>query len=205
MRKYKVIIADDHTIVADGVQEILKSAPNIEVVATVSNGQEVLDAMNEQHADLVLMDINMPVMNGFVCTKRLRKEFPETKVIALTMYNQRHIMNELMEAGADGCIMKNNTGTALISVIDCVMSGNTYFDHIKSFKGDGKKDQNTNLSSREIEIIRMIAEGLMTKEIAERLFISEHTVKTHRKNIHRKLDIGDSAQLIQFAMNEGLL
>lgn len=200
-----ILIADDHLIVAGGVKAILDSTEHVTVVGTVENGKQVLDYVNKNPVDVVLMDINMPIMNGVDCTQTLKKQHPNTKVIALTMYNRKQFIRELIEAGADGCILKSNSGKELLEAIDRVQSGKTYFDQLNEFIDAPETFKAYKLSGREIEIIEFISEGFTSKEIAERLFISEHTVKTHRKNIFRKTKVTNADQLIKWAMNERLL
>ncbi len=203
-KSLKILIADDHAIVATGVKAILDTTEH-NVLDVVSNGQEVLDVIEFTAVDLILMDINMPIMNGIECTRKVKKINPEIKVIILTMYNQKQFIRELLEVGADGCVLKSNTGKELITAIDRVSSGKTYFDHINEFIDPVRELKEYKLSEREIEVILQISEGYTSREIADRLFISEHTVKTHRKNIFRKLELKGTSQLIQFAMNNGLI
>lgn len=201
----KVVIADDHMIVASGIQAILDSNKGYHVVGLVENGKEVLEVIEKHEVDIVLMDINMPVMNGIDCTKKLKVQYPDIKVIILTMYNRVQFIRELIGVGADGCVLKSNSGKELLAAIDRVMSGKTYFDHLNDFTDPVAELNQYQVSEREIEVITLIAEGLTSKEIADRLFISEHTVKTHRKNIFKKLNLKGTEALIQFAMNERII
>lgn len=205
MRKIKILIADDHAIVAAGVQEILKTNPFFEILQPAENGKQVLEKLKNTSADLILMDINMPEMNGIDCTRQVKRLYPGIKVIILTMYNRKQFIRELIEIGADGCILKNNTGKELLTAIDRVLAGNSYFDHVNEFVDHSVELRQYKLSEREIEIIIYITEGLASSEIANRLFVSEHTIKTHRKNIFRKLSVKDSDQLVRFAINEGIV
>jgi DNA-binding NarL/FixJ family response regulator len=200
-----ILIADDHHIVAGGIAAILNNSGAFRVAGIVDNGKKVLETIARTHIDLVLMDINMPEMNGIDCTRRLKAEYPTVKVIILTMYNRKQFIRELIEVGADGCILKSNSGKELITAIERVISGKTYFDHLNDFIDAPKQFKEFRLSEREIEIIELIAEGATSKEISSRLFISEHTVKTHRKNIFQKTQVSDSDQLIQWAMNNKLI
>lgn len=203
--KTNIVIADDHSIVAGGIEAILNTSDAYQVIGIVDNGQKVLEAIQKQRIDLVLMDINMSVMNGIECTRRIKISHPEIKVIILTMYNRKQFIRELFEVGADGCVLKSNTGKELINAIERVVSGKTYFDQLNDFIDAPKEFKEFRLGEREIHIIELIAEGLTSKEIASRLFISEHTVKTHRKNIFQKTKVNDSDQLIQWAMNHKLI
>lgn len=204
-RKTNILIADDHSIVADGIAAVLSTSDKFNVIGVVDNGKKVLDQVQNGLVDLVLIDINMPVMNGIECTRKIKESHPNVKVIFITMYNRKQFIRELFEIGADGCILKNNTGKDLLGAIDRVVSGKTYFDQLNDFIDAPKEFKEFRLSQREIEIIELIAEGSTSKEISNRLFISEHTVKTHRKNIFQKTNVTDADQLIQWAMNNKLL
>jgi DNA-binding NarL/FixJ family response regulator len=203
--KMRILIADDHAMVAAGIQAILKLEPAFEVLKPVENGREVLKRLETEPADLILMDINMPEMNGIDCTRRVKELYPCIKVIMLTMYNRKQFIRELIEIRADGCVLKNNTGKELLTAIERVSSGKTYFDHLHEFVDHAAELQQYKLSEREIEVIIYITENLSSSEIAHRMFISEHTVKTHRKNIFRKLNIKDADELVRFAINEGIV
>lgn len=205
MKKTTVLIADDHAIVAGGIQAILKTNDQLLVRGVVENGEEVMNFMEKEPVDVILMDINMPKMNGIDCTRKVKEIYPNTKVIILTMYNRKAFIRDLIDAGADGCILKSNTGKELLVALDRVTNGMNYFDHIGEFVDHTKTLSQYQLSEREIEIIVQISEGLTSNEIAERLFISPHTVKTHRKNIFRKLKVTGTDELVQFAMNEGII
>lgn len=203
--KISVLIADDHSIVAGGIAAILSTTDAFHVADIVGDGQKVLEKIAETPIDLVLLDINMPVMNGIECIKRLKASHPAIKVIVVTMYNRRYFIRELFEAGADGCVLKSNSGKELLTAIDRVIAGKTYFDQLNDFIDAPKEFREFRLSEREIEIIELIAEGVTSREISTRLFISEHTVKTHRKNIFQKTNVTDADQLIQWAMNNKLI
>jgi DNA-binding NarL/FixJ family response regulator len=203
--KMRILIADDHVMVAAGIQAILKLEPAFEVLKPVENGREVLKWLETDTADLILMDINMPEMNGIDCTRKVKALYPGIKVIVLTMYNRRQFIRELIDIGADGCVLKNNTGRELLTAIERVIAGKTYFDDLHGFVDHAAELQQYKLSEREIEVIIYITENLSSSEIAQRMFISEHTVKTHRKNIFRKLNIRDADELVRFAINEGIV
>lgn len=202
---YKVLIADDHTIVATGVEAILNNQEDVSVIGLASNGEAVLNFIEKKSVDLVLMDINMPVMNGIDCTRKLKKKHPHIKVIILTMYNRAKYIQELVDAGADGVVLKNNTGKELRTAIARVRSNGQYFDSIHEFEEDKSKEKIIPLSPREIEIVILLSEGLLNNAIAKRLHISEHTVKTHRKNILRKSKVKSTEDLISYAMKEGII
>jgi DNA-binding NarL/FixJ family response regulator len=205
MKPISILIADDHQIVIEGLKMILESNNQLHVVAEKKNGLEVLDFLSKESVDIVILDINMPEMDGIQCAKRIKKEYPAIKVIILTMYAQKSFVEEILKIGIDGCLLKNNTGKELADAIIRVHSGKSYFDQIQHFNKDGRDQVEYHLSDRELEIIRKLSEGLTSSQIAEVLYISEHTVKTHRKNILKKLDLHSSSELIQYALNNGII
>jgi DNA-binding NarL/FixJ family response regulator len=200
--KATVILADDHPIVVDGVKEILKTMDGLMVTGTASNGTDLLQLVRQSPANLVILDVNMPGTDGIQCTRQIKKEFPATKVLILTMYDDRALINEMISAGADGCMLKSKGSADMREAITRVLDGKSYFDSIPNLK-DVKADEPLNLTNREIDIIKLSVKGKSTQEIADMLFISEHTVKTHRKNIFRKLNINAVTQLNQFAVAHG--
>ena len=197
-----VILADDHPVVLDGVKEILKTMGWLNVVGTAGNGTDLLQLIRQTPVQLVILDINMPGSDGIECTKQIKKEFRFIKVLVLTMYNDRALINEMINAGADGCILKSKGSSELREAISRVMDGKSYFDFIPDLKHEPSHDSHT-LTEREIEVAKMIAKGRSSPEISDALFISDHTVKTHRKNIFRKLNINTSSQLVQYALSRG--
>ena len=204
MHDLLIYIADDHGIVVDGLKEILKAVPQYIVGGTANNGEELIGLVTNYPPDLVILDINMPKMNGIQCTDWIKKFFPKTKVIILTMFPERTYIDQLIKVGADGCLLKSRGSQDLLEAIDRVVSNKSYFDSIKDFV---EKDNHKvyNLSERELEIIKLIVYGSTTIEIANQLYLSEHTIKTHRKNIFRKLSISSISQLATFSINNGLL
>jgi len=201
-KNVNVILADDHPIVLDGVKEILKTMDWITIVGTASNGREVLQLVRQVSAGLVILDVNMPVLDGIQCAKQIKHDFPFIKVLILTMYNERALVNEMINAGADGCVLKSKGSSELREAISRVMDGKSFFDFIPEPK-NSIAEEATALTEREIEIAKLISKGESNAVIAGVLFISEHTVKTHRKNIFRKLNISNSTQLTQFAFSRG--
>jgi len=205
MGKIKVLLADDHTIVLEGLKEVLSHKENMLVIGQVTNGQEVIDFINKTDVDVIIMDINMPVMDGITCSKKLKKEHPHIKILILTMYPQQSFTEEILKIGIDGCLLKNNTGQELEAAIHRVMSGKQYFDLIHNFNSPKEEIVQHKLSERELDVIRLLADGLTSPEIGKKLFISEHTVRTHRKNILRKMEFANTSQLIQYATTNQLI
>ena len=207
MRDIKTLLADDHAIVMEGIKEVLSADEEISVVGTVANGEEVLRFIRKDpnNVNVVVLDINMPVLDGISCSRMLKKEFPDIKIIILTMYAQKSFVEEIVKIGIDGCLLKNNTGKELIDAVLRVMSGRQYYDRIGTFNSSEEEVTQFKLSERELEIIKMMSDGLTSIEIADKLFLSEHTVKTHRKNILRKLNVNNSSQAVQYCLSNQLI
>ncbi|WP_456461388.1 response regulator [Reichenbachiella sp.] len=205
MNTIKVLIADDHSIVMEGLQVVLSAEEEFEVVGTVLNGEEVMIFVARHEVDVVVLDINMPVMDGITCARKLKKEYPHIKIIILTMYAQRSFVDEIVKIGIDGCLLKNNTGKELTTAIFRVMNGSQYYDRLKNFNSSDEEIKQYKLSARELDVIKLVAEGLTSQEIADQLFISELTVQTHRRNMMRKLDLKNSMQVVQFAKDNELI
>lgn len=205
MTKINVLLADDHHIVIEGITAVLKDHPRIIIVGAAENGEEVIKFVKQSPPHVVVLDINMPKMDGLTCARRLRAIAPHVKIIVLTMYAQKSFIEEIIRIGIDGCLLKSNTGKELSEAIVRVVDGKSYFDMIQSLIDEGDKIAQHLLSERENEIIKLLAQGFTSLQIAEKLFIAEHTVKTHRKNILRKTGVHSTSQLIQFALNNQLI
>jgi two-component system nitrate/nitrite response regulator NarL len=195
----KVVIADDHQSLIDGIKLSLKTILDIKVVGEANDGESLLELVHEMRTHVVLTDIRMPKCDGISATKAIKKKYPEIKVIAFSMFDQPEAVLKMKEAGASGYIMKNSSLDKVIGAIRTVALNKTFFDETISII-----DQNTKetilLSSREKEILRLIGEGKTSLEIADALFISKATVDTHRKNIVKKMNIYGKTDLIRFAV-----
>jgi DNA-binding NarL/FixJ family response regulator len=205
MKKIKILLADDHTIVLDGLKAVLNGNEALEVVGEVKNGEEVLTFVAAYPVDVVVLDINMPVMDGISCARKLKSKYPHIRIIILTMYAQKSFVEEIVRIGVDGCLLKSNSGQELTDAIERVVNGKSYYDRIHAFVVEKDEVFQYKLSKREIEIVKLLAEGLTSLQIADKLFIAEHTVKTHRKNILRKTGATNTSQLVQFALNNQLI
>jgi DNA-binding NarL/FixJ family response regulator len=203
-RKTRLYLADDHPIVIDGLKEVLKSKPNLEVSGIANNGRALTELIKKEVPDVAIIDINMPIMNGLECTAWIKENYPEVKVLILTMYPEKAYINQLMNVGADGCLLKSRGTNDLIDAIERVVGGQSYFDWISDFRQE-RTAKELRISSRELEIIKMILDGKTTNEIAEAINVSENTVKTHRKNIFKKLNIHNSAELLNFSIANKLI
>lgn len=212
MMRKKVVLADDHQFLLDGIMTILKEMPSVEIVATAQNGFELMDVVARQKPELVILDLNMPGYDGLQCLKKIKNDFPETKVLILTNYSQPELVEDVKKMGADGYLIKNSSAAELKAAVTSVLSGGKYYpsaNELKSVADDSyffdeflKKYQ---LTKREVEIIRMVCREMSTKEIATQLYLSELTINTHRRNVFRKLEIKNVAGLMNFAKNNQLL
>ncbi len=210
----KIIIADDHQLFIEGVRSLVDSMDNIEIIAEVSNGQELVDLLTHQSCDIILMDINMPVLDGIEATKQIKKSYPQIKILMLTMFSSRDYIEKLLKVGADGYLLKNTDAKELKLAIETVVNGDSYFskevtarimDGLQKKKTDEKFKHLIELTDREIDVLKLIVQEFTTAEIAEKLFISTHTVETHRKNLISKLNVRNIAGLVKYAMQNGLV
>lgn len=207
--KKRIVIVDDHQLVLDGLVRIIKSSETFELVGTACRGQELLELLKKPSPlpDLVLMDIDMPGLNGIEAAKLVKKDFPSVQVVMLTMHEESGFYNKVVAAGARGFIMKNVTQAELLQALDQVCKGSTYFGLGKQTT-DGLVVSNTghiDLTKREIEILKKIALGMTNSEISDELGISIRTVDTHRTNLKRKVGATSIAEIVRFAFLHNLL
>ena len=211
--KMKVIICDDQAIVRDGLEMLLKLEADIEVVGTAEDGAEAVEMVAKESPDLVLMDLKMPVMNGVEATRQIRARYPEVKVLVLTTYDDDEWVFDAINAGASGYLLKDTPRDEVVKVIRGTVSGKVYLD--PSVAGrvlEQLSNQSTQpltmitdkLTEREIEVLRLLAKGLNNKDIAERLFLSEGTVRNHVSTILSKLGVSDRTQAAVIALQHGL-
>ncbi|MCY7353371.1 MAG: response regulator transcription factor [Cytophagaceae bacterium] len=206
-RPLRLLIADDHPLLVSGLVALLEEMENVQVLEPVGNGRQLLDRLRKTPADLVLLDLNMPKIDGIEALKTMKTDFPETKVIVFTSYDQPKLLREIRAMGAEGYLLKSSTSTVLKAAIAAVASGETWFGEESPDAPPGLVDdfmRKYQLTGREVEIIRLIAQGLTTKTIAERLFVSEFTVNAHRRNICRKVGVDTPVGLLNFAREQGL-
>lgn len=210
-----IFLADDHTIVRQGLAKLLEAEPDLRVIGEAQNGREAVKKVQGLKPDLVIMDIAMPLLNGIEATRQIKKFSPQTKIIILSMHSHDRYISELISIGASGYLLKDSTGGEIVKAISAAMKGDVYLspsisrrvieDYLTLKKKSSREDLYTILSNREREVFQMIAEGHSTKEISSILFISPSTVKTHRSNIMEKLQINNISQLIQFAIRLGIV
>lgn len=213
--QYRIAIAEDHTILREGLRALLTSEPDFDVVCEAGDGRDAIQCIETHQPDLILMDLSMPRMNGLEAIKEIKKRSRKTRVIALTVHKSEEYVLATLRAGADGYLLKDTTHSELVSAIRHVLSGKRYLSPgvsekvIEGYleeKGIVKiKTAWDTLTKREREILKLIAEGHKNKEIADYLCISLKTVEKHRTNLMKKLDIHNVATLTAFAMEKGLI
>lgn len=215
MQKIKVLVVDDHTIVRDGICALLALAGDIEVIGEATNGNEALNRVRKLSPDVVLMDISMPVMGGLEATRRINKEFPGTKVLVLTQYDDKEYFFPVIESGASGYISKAAASSELIAGIRSVYRGDSYLspsvtkllvDEYKNTSGERvNQDPYNQLTGREREILKLLAEGRGTQEIAKMLVITPKTVEGHKTNLMAKLGVHNRVELVKYALRKGII
>ena len=211
MKELNILLVDDHQIIIDGLLLLINSVEGMKVIGNANNGKEAIELLKVLDADVVLMDIDMPVMNGIDATKAIKDQAGKTKVIILSMHCESGMVKELIEIGADGYLLKNASKEELIQAITKVADGQQYFatDVTLSLLNKEKPQLQLNLefelTKREIEVLKLIADGFSNKEIGEQLFISHRTVDTHRTNLMKKLEVNNIAGLISFAIKNGFV
>ena len=211
MEKTRIIIADDHQLFRNGLKILLNAFPEFEVTGEASNGEEFLKMLKTTHADVALMDINMPEMDGIEATRKGLKISPELDIIALSMYGEEEYYYKMVDAGAKGFLLKDSDITDVKDAILTVRKGGNYFSQellyhvIQKIKHRENESKSANLSKREKEILFKICEGLSNQEIADTLFISKRTVDKHRANLLGKTNSKNTASLILFAIRNKLI
>lgn len=211
----RILIAEDHTILREGLRALLSTESRFEVTGEAEDGRDAVRAVEELSPDLVLMDLSMPRMGGLEAIKEIKRRNPETKIIALTVHKTEEYILATLQAGADGYVLKDATHSELVMAIDHVLVGKRYLSpgiSEKVIEGylEGRKTVKTSsawdsLTQREREVLKLIAEGYKNKEVARFLFISLKTVEKHRANLMKKLQLHNAAELTAFAMEKGLV
>ena len=215
MKKIRVLIADDHTLVRDGIRALLALAADIEVVGEAANGKEALEKTRQLVPDVVLMDLTMPIMGGLEATRRIRKEFAGPKVIALTQYDDSEYVIPVIEAGARGFISKMAAFSELASAIQAVYNGNSYLSPSaaaalveecqQKTTVEGEKDTYQQLTDRERDVLKLVVEGYTGRQIADMLVVSPKTVEWYKTSLTSKLNIHNKMDLIRFAIRKGII
>ncbi len=215
MDRTSVLLAEDHAMVRKGLLALLKDEEGIEIDGEAEDGRKVLDLVDEYESDLVIMDLTMPGLNGIEATKRIHNRHPGTDVVVLTRHTNEEYIFKALEAGASGYIVKQDLPEELTSAIRTVARGNKYFSPsittrivdrlMEETDQGGKIGDHSPLTSREREVLQLIAEGHTNSEIAEALHLSEKTIETHRTNLMKKLDLHNVADLTKYAVERGII
>ena len=215
MAKLRILLADDHTLMRQGLRKILEACPDWEVVAEASTGREAVREALSAEPDVVILDIGMPLLNGIEATRQILRRRPNTRVLILSMHADEAYILRALQAGARGYLLKDSADTDLIRGVTAVAAGKSFFspavasvmldDHVRRMAEKGIADRFDSLSEREREIFQLVAEGHSNKEIADLLSVGPATVETHRAHILQKLDVHNTAELVLYAVRRGLV
>jgi DNA-binding NarL/FixJ family response regulator len=208
----KVLVADDHAVVRQGICVLLAQYPGISVIGQVSTGAQTIEQVSQLQPDVVLMDISMPGMDGLEATREIKARWPKTRVVVLTQHENEEYVFPLLKAGASGYVLKKAGGDELVEAIRVVSGGGTFLDPTiarqvveHAVQPSAGNSHIPRLTERESEVLRLIAEGMSTREIAESLRLSVNTVITHRSNLMEKLDLHNRAELVKYAIRKKLI
>lgn len=216
MPSIKIILTEDHQLLRDGIKALIAS-DNIEIIGEASTGAELWKLMETNRPDIILMDISLPNVSGIELSRLLSERYPEVKVLILSMFTDESFINQAIKAGAKGYLHKNTTREEMLTAIDTVYSGSEFYSdniskiilrsYIDKAKKNGDEINNPHelLSKREIEILKMFAEGFINKEIADRLFISIRTVESHKNHIMQKLNLKTQVELVKYAIRHSII
>lgn len=215
MDKITVLVAEDHTIVRKGICSLLTGKPDIEVIGEAEDGREAVEKVKALLPDVVLMDITMPHLNGLEATRQIKKLFPHVKILALTMYTNEEYIEQVLQAGASGYVVKQAAPAELISAIQAVYRGDSFLspsvsktlieEYLKHANQGAPSGHLAELTDREREVLQMIAEGSSSREIADKLQVSVKTVGVHRTNLMEKLEIHNVSDLVKYALRKGII
>jgi DNA-binding NarL/FixJ family response regulator len=210
----KVMLCDDQFVVIEGLRKILGSDPDIQIVGYASDGAELMELLPELNPDLVLIDLKMPVMNGIIATRNIRKDFPDMHIVALTTYDDDEWVFDALRAGAEGYLLKDTPPTELINAIKGTMEGKSYIDpkvtgkiidQAKISANLPESERDYDLTDREKDILRLIAQGFSNTDIADRLYLSEGTIRNYTKSLFQKLGVSARTQAAVVAIKHGIV
>ncbi len=209
MNKVKIIIADDHTLFINGLQLLLKNESWVEVIDIANDGKELLSLLSHTKPDLILLDINMPVLNGLDTARFIKQDHSSVKLIILSTYNEEHLVDKAKQIGVNGYLLKNSSKDELLQTIRLVMNNQSSFPYLEPKEENlfDKQDnflRQFNLTRRETEIILLIKNNFTNQQIADKLFLSIYTIETHRKNIMQKLGLNNPAALMKFIIERNI-
>ena len=212
MEKIKIILVDDHQMFRDGVKSVLCDEENIDVIGEVGNGNDLFDLLKTKTPDLIITDISMPDISGIEVAKHVSENYPDIKILILSMHSNEEFISKALNVGANGYLPKDTNMTELLEAINTIYKGENYFNKeisntiLKSLINKSKEESSSNktLTKREKEIIKLVVEGLTNKEIADKLCISIRTVDSHKNNIMQKLNLKSSVELVKYAIKNKL-
>ena len=214
MTVLRILLADDHTVVRQGLRKVLEERPEWQVVAEAGDGRDAVRLAEELKPDVAVMDVAMPLLNGIEATRQITHRVPHTKVLVLSMYSDEAYVIQMLKAGATGYLLKDSADVDLLQAVQAVSEGKSFFspavarlmsDDYARQRGEDAVDRYESLSGREREIFQLVAEGKINKEIAALLFISPSTVETHRARIMEKLDLHSAAEIVLYAVRRGVI
>lgn len=206
MSAYTIVLADDHAMFRKGVKKIIGEIAGLEVVGEAGDGLELLELLKKTSPELIILDISMPNLRGLEATREIKKLYPEIKVLLLTMHKKKEFLQQAMAAGADGFLLKEDADSELFQAIKTIRQGNRFVSSLLSAELTDlalTKNHGDPLTNREREVVKLLAEGKSSKEIADLLYISIFTVRRHRDSIMRKLNLKNLASLIKYALDRG--
>jgi DNA-binding NarL/FixJ family response regulator len=215
MSRLRILLADDHTVVRQGLRKILEAKPQWEVVAEAADGREAVRQAEEFKPDIAIVDVAMPLLNGIEAVRQIVRKVSGTRVLVLSMHNDEAYVTQMLRAGAAGYLLKDSADVDLLQAVEAVAAGKSFFspaiarviadDYVRQLEDRGASDRYELLSEREREIFQLIAEGKTNKEIAALLFVSPSTVDTHRSRIMEKLDVHSAAEIVLYAVRKGVI
>jgi two-component system, NarL family, response regulator NreC len=215
MSRLRLLLADDHTVVRQGLRKVLEDRPEWEVVAEAGDGREAVRLAETHKPDVAIVDVAMPLLNGIETTRQISRKSPSTRVLVLSMHADEAYVTQILRAGATGYLLKDSADVDLIQAVAAVAKGTSFFspaiarvmldDYVQKLAEKGVTDRYESLSEREREIFQLIAEGKANKEIAALLSISPSTVETHRARIMEKLDLHSAAEIVLYAVRRGVI
>jgi len=214
-RPIRILLADDHAILRDGIRALLSDEADLQVVGEAENGRQALEQARALRPDIVIMDIGMPLLSGLEATKHIRRDVPESRVLILTMHQNDEYLAQVLAAGASGYVLKDTAGRELVLAIRQVARGEPFFSplmtrtltslYLSSLEAERTHDPYDDLTIREREVLQLVAEGFTNHQIAEMLKLSIKTVKTHRLHLMQKLDLHDRTELVKYAFQKGII
>ena len=214
-RPIRILLADDHAILRDGIRALLSDEADLQVVGEAENGRQALEQARALRPDIVIMDIGMPLLSGLEATKHIRRDVPESRVLILTMHQNDEYLAQVLAAGASGYVLKDTAGRELVLAIRQVARGEPFFSplmtrtltslYLSSLEAERTHDPYDDLTIREREVLQLVAEGFTNHQIAEMLKLSIKTIKTHRLHLMQKLDLHDRTELVKYAFQKGII